>query len=467
MNRIMIAGTNSGCGKTTVTCALLTALKARGLSPVAFKSGPDYVDPMFHRAVTGIPAYNLDPFFLDGGGLRSHLASRAGRISVVEGAMGYYDGIAATCEASAYTVSRETRTPVILVVGARGAAYSLAAAIDGFVKFRPDSNIAGVVFNFASESRYSDLEKTAGAAGVRAYGTLPENAGWAFQGRRLGLLTAGEIEDLQDKLAKLGCQAERSLDIDGLITAAEIAPEFIGQSDETQTRADLPGMNPVKSRLPNGQKSGAAESHARRSAVRVAVAKDEAFCFIYEENLEMLRSLGCEPTFFSPLRDGKLPDNIDGLYLCGGYPDLHAETLAANVSMRNGVKRAVDNGLPVIAESGGFMYLHDSLGGYPMCGVIKGEAYDAQKLRRFGYITLTADVDNMLCKAGGSIRAHEFHYWDSTNPGGGFTAKKAGRDISYACVHASDALYAGFPHLYFPANPEFAKNFVEKMTRGY
>jgi len=437
MNRLMISGTNSGCGKTTVTCALLAALKARGVTATAFKCGPDYIDPMFHRAVSGVKAYNLDPFFLDGDGLRSHLASHAGTLSLMEGAMGFYDGIAATNESSAYTVARETRTPVVLVVSARGAGGSLGAVIEGFARHRPDSRIEGVLFNDAGEARYPDLERIAENAGMRAYGYMPRGEVWALPSRHLGLLTAGEITDLKDKLWALGSQAEQSLDIDGLLALAETASE-------------LP-----RTKRPRTQ--GAAH-------VRLAVARDEAFCFLYEENLEMLEALGCELLFFSPLKDSALPANSKGLYVCGGYPELYSQTLTGRPLLRS-IRQAIENGLPTIAECGGFLVLHETLDGLPLCGVIRGAAFETKKLRRFGYITLTAGRDNLLCEAGESIRAHEFHYWDSACPGDGFTARKAGRAISYACVHATDSLYAGFPHLYFPANPVFAERFVQKMAR--
>jgi len=438
MNRLLIAGTNSGCGKTTVTCAILAALKARGIMPTAFKCGPDYIDPMFHRAVSGVRAYNLDPFFLDGDGLRAHLASHAGTVSVIEGAMGYYDGIAPTDEASAYTVAREARAPVILVVSARGAGSSLGAFIEGFARYRTDSHIKGVIFNDASESRYPDLERIAKDAGVQAYGTMPRNEEWMLPSRHLGLMTAGEIENLQDKLWSLGCQAEQSLDVGGLLALAKTASNLDGN------------------RRPQPQ---------RAAGVRLAVAKDEAFCFLYEENLELLRTLGCEVIFFSPLRDRSLPANINGLYLCGGYPELYSKTLTNNHTMLKSIRQATLDGLPTIAECGGFLYLHETLDGFPMCGVIHGTAFETKRLQRFGYITLTAGRSNLLCEAGGSIRSREFHYWDSSLHGDGFTAQKAGRELSYPCVHATETLYAGFPHLYFPANPAFAERFVERMAR--
>ncbi len=414
------------------------ALKSRDIEPTAFKCGPDYIDPMFHRRAIGVPSYNLDPFFLNGNGLRSHLTSHAGQLSIIEGAMGYYDGIAATDEASAYTVSWETGTPVILVVNARGVGHSLAAMIEGYARHRQDSHICGVIFNDANESRYSDLERIAKDAGLKAYGYLPRREAWTLQSRHLGLLTAGEIDDLQNKLSMLGHQAEESLDISGLIALAETAPEL------TETTAPL---NPQ-----------------RTDGIRLAVARDDAFCFLYEENLELLQDMGCELTFFSPLKDNALPKNISGLYLCGGYPELHTKTLSDNIAMRSSIRQAIENGMPTIAECGGFLFLHDTLDGLPMCGVIREVAFETKRLQRFGYITLTAEKDNLLCKRGASIRAHEFHYWDSSCPGNGFTAHKAGREISYSCVHATDSLYAGFPHLYFPANPEFAENFAKRIA---
>lgn len=438
MNRLLLAGTNSGCGKTTVVCALLSALQIRGIVPTAFKCGPDFIDPMFHRAASGIQAYNLDPFFLEADGLRSHLAAHGGELSVIEGAMGYYDGIAATEEASAYTVARATQTPVVLVVSARGAGSSLGAVIEGFARHRPDSLIQGIIFNDASPARYPDLKRIAQNAGVRPYGYMPRKEAWVLPSRQLGLLTAGEVKGLRDILAALGHQAEQSVDIGGLLALAQTA-----------------------STLQTGEKP----RRVRSGRVRLAVARDEAFCFLYPENLELLRELGCELVFFSPLRDPAIPPQIDGLYVCGGYPELYAGALSANKPMLESIRQAVGGGLPAIAEGGGFLYLHQKLGEYPMCGVVDGTAFETKCLQRFGYITITAEGDSLLCRAGDSIRSHAFHYWDSSDPGHGFTAKKAGRRLSYPCIHATDTLYAGFPYLYFPANADFAVRFVERMSR--
>lgn len=254
--------------------------------------------------------------------------------------------------------------------------------------------------------------------------------------RHLGLLTPGEIGDLRETLRGLGTLAEQCIDLDGVMALAACAPSLGG--------ADSPIPRPSVQ-------------------VRMAVATDEAFCFLYEENLELLRVLGCELCFFSPLRDQSLPRDIGGLYLPGGYPELHAQALSENSAMRRAVQSAVGAALPTLAECGGFLYLHDTLDGFPMAGVIPAKAYRTDKLRRFGYATLTAKGDTLLCKAGESIRAHEFHYYESGAAGDGFTATKPdGR--AWDCVHASPSLYAGFPHLYFPANPGFAQEFVRKAA---
>jgi len=435
-DRILIAGTNSGCGKTTVTCALLRALKNRRLALQSFKCGPDYIDPMFHREVIGVPARNLDPFFGEPESLRRQLGGAAGKLSVLEGVMGYYDGIGPEGRCSTWDVARATDTPVILVVNVRGMYTSAGAILQGFRDFRPQSGIRGVIFNNASPMLYGDLKKIAEQAGLRALGYLPRTEEATIGSRHLGLITAGEIEDLQRRLDALGELAEKCLDLDGVLALAGSA-----------TSLPVPeAVAPV----------------AR--GVRIAVARDRAFCFLYEENLRLLEDLGCELVYFSPLTDGHLPEHIGGLYLPGGYPELYLKELSAN-PIKNEIRGAIEGGLPTVAECGGFLYLHDTLDGAAMAGVIHAEAFATKKLQRFGYVNLTAERDNLLCRAGESIRAHEFHYYDSTDNGDTFTAVKPSGKRSWPCVHASGTLYAGFPHLYFPANPAFAERFVRKAAR--
>ena len=434
-DRVLIAGTNSGCGKTTVTCALLRALNNRGINLQSFKCGPDYIDPMFHREVIGVPARNLDPFFSLPEQLRCQLGGAAGRVSVLEGVMGYYDGIGPAGDCSTCHVAQATGTPVILTVNVRGMYTSAGALIRGFRDFRPESGVTGVIFNQASPMLYGDLCKIAEDAGVKPLGYLPRAEEAVIGSRHLGLITAAEIADLQQRLDRLGQLAEQYLDLDGILALAAEAPE-------------LPKPQPV---APIAQ------------GVRIAVARDEAFCFLYEENLQLLEGLGCELVFFSPLRDEHLPRNVQGLYLPGGYPELHLAELSRN-SIRNEIRNAIETGLPTVAECGGFLYLHDTLDGAEMAGVIHAAAFGTKKLQRFGYVTLTAERDNLLCRTGESIRAHEFHYYDSEDNGSGFTAAKPSGKRSWPCVHTTETLYAGFPHLYFPANPAFAKNYVRKAA---
>ncbi len=435
MDRILITGTHSGCGKTTITCALLMALKNRGLRPSAFKCGPDYIDPMFHRRAIGVPSHSLDPFFCDAEQLKRRVTANTGGISLLEGVMGYYDGVGDDGRYSTYDVARETQTPVVLVVDVKGMYTSAGAVLKGFSDYRERSGIQGVIFNNASPMLYEGLRSIAMRIGVKPLGFMPRDVKARIESRHLGLVTAGDIPDLEEKLALLGKLAEKYIDINGLLALAASAPVLDVQ------QSDIISLG----------------------SVRIAVARDEAFCFLYEENLELLNALGCEIVFFSPLHDRVLPQDIGGLYLCGGYPELYLEALSGNTMMLQTIKTAVQGGLPTIAECGGFLYLHDTLDGFPMAGVIHANAYKTETLKRFGYITLHAKEDNLLCAAGDSIRAHEFHYYDSTSCGSDFIADKPLADKNWPCVHASEMLYAGFPHLYFEANNGFAKNFVRKV----
>ncbi len=444
--RILLAGAGSGCGKTTMTCAILQALADRGADAVAFKCGPDYIDPMFHRRIT-FSGGNLDPFFFSPDTL-NYLLDKYGSghaVSVIEGVMGYYDGLGLSDEASTSTVARATGTPVVLVLNAKGASRSLLAQLEGFLRFLPDSGIRGVIFNRCSPSLYpllAEAVKERFGEEVRPLGYLPPMPDCSLESRHLGLVTAAEVADLEDKLHTLSLQAEKSLDLDGLLDLGRSAPEV--------------SFTPPK--LPE-----------KREKVRIAVARDNAFCFYYEESLDLLREMGAELVPFSPLTDAALPENIQGLYLGGGYPELYAEELSRNKAMLASVREALASGLPTIAECGGFMYLTEAIDGHPMAGVLPGSCRDTGKLTRFGYVNLAAGEDNLLCRAGESIPAHEFHHWDCTDPGAKFTAAKpSGRH--WACAQASGRLYAGFPHFHFLANPSFAENFYDtclEVKRGH
>ena len=433
--RLLLAGTGSGCGKTTVTSALLRALQRRGTPLAAFKCGPDYIDPMFHTAVLGIPSRNLDLFFVDEAAVCGQLARHvpADGAGIIEGVMGFYDGISGTSDAaSAAHLARATDTPAVLVVRPRGQSLSLAAEIRGFRDFAPNT-LRGVILNGVSKAMYPFYKAIAEKAGLPVYGCLPPVPEAEIPDRHLGLVTAQEIGCLQAKLDRLADAAEQGLDLDGLLALARSAPPLEDRSTPLAPVTDRP--------------------------VRIAVAQDRAFCFYYADNFDVLRALGAALVPFSPLADEKLPGGIDGLYLGGGYPELYADQLAANRSMRADIRAAVQGGLPVVAECGGFLYLHRTLDGKAMAGVIDADAHMTKKLQPFGYVTLTAGRDNLLCPAGETMRAHEFHYAQSSDNGSAFRAEKLnGR--AWDCVHANETLYAGFPHLYFRANPAAAARFV-------
>ncbi len=438
--RVLLAGTGSGCGKTTAACAVLQALADRGKRLGAFKSGPDYIDPMFHSRIIGAKSANLDPFFFDRNTMRYLLAKNSGEVSVIEGAMGFYDGAGlATAQASSWETACMTDTPVVLVVPARGAALSVLAVIAGFLEFQPDSHIRGVILNRCTAMAYPALAgeiRRRFAGRVEPLGFLPELPACTLESRHLGLVTAGEVENLREKTGILARQAEETVDLGGLLALAENAPPL--------------SYEPVT--LPE------------REPVRIAVARDRAFCFYYEDSLDALREMGGEMVDFSPIDGEGLPENVQGLYLGGGYPELWAKQLSGNGKMRRSIREALESGLPCIAECGGFMYLTEQIGAWPMVGFLPGKCRDNGKLTRFGYVTLQAKKDNLLCRAGEEIRGHEFHHWDTEHPGGDYTARKPnGR--AWECVVAAERLYAGYPHFHFYANLRFAERFYEACVK--
>lgn len=433
MIQFLLAAPRSGSGKTTMTCALLMALKRRGCAPCAFKSGPDYIDPMFHRAVLGVESRSLDLFFSAPETVRALYAKGAAGhgAAVCEGAMGFYDGLGGVSDrASAWHLADTLDLPVLLVVEPKGQSLTLAAELKGLVNFRTPSHIAGILLNNCTARMHAllapMLEKE---TGLPVLGFLPKLPEAVIGSRHLGLYTAAEVENLQQKLALLADAAEEHIDWPRLLALCEKEPPAL----------------PVQPETPPAR-------------VRIAVAQDEAFCFTYAETLEAFRDAGAEVVFFSPLRDTALPGNIGGLYLPGGYPELHARELSGNTSLLREIKRKIESGLPTAAECGGFLYLGQSLTdaegqSWPMAGVLPGEAKDAGRLVRFGYAALSADSDSMLFRAGESFPIHEFHHWDSTANGTALAAKKPVGGAEWRCGFVNEHFYAGFPHLYWAGTP--------------
>lgn len=444
--RIMIVGTGSGCGKTTLTCGLLKAMQNRGLVMSSFKCGPDYIDPMFHREIIGTKGGNLDLFLCDEPTVKHLFAenSKSTDFAIIEGVMGLYDGIGKTDECSSNHLSIVTDTPQVLVMSVKGMSLTAVSQLYGYINFKKN-NIKGVILNQISERMYPFFkEMIEKELRIKVYGYLPTIEKASFESRHLGLITANEVEDIQAKLAMLAAVCAETLDIAGLIELGNSCKAF------SFTPIKVP---PVMTKKP----------------VRIAVAKDNAFCFYYEDNLTLLKTLGADIVFFSPLNDKNLPENIDGIIFGGGYPEEYAGQLSANKAMLLDVKRCIADSTPVIAECGGFIYLCDTIANkqgevFSMVGAISAASKMTDRLSRFGYIKLIAQVDNLLCRAGESINAHEFHYSDCTNNGESFKAVKP-IGTSWDCIHTSNQFYAGYPHIHLWGNIEFAKNFIKECGK--
>lgn len=449
--RVMIAATKSGSGKTTFVCALLRLLQNCGKNPVSFKCGPDFIDPMFHERVLRINCANLDSYFSGGGEIKSILARNFlcsdADCSVIEGVMGFFDGLAGTSlRASSYDIAGITKTPVILCVDAQGMSRSSVALVKGFLEYdktvsnSKESLIKGIFLNKVSRPQFVLLKKMIEEeCGVKVLGFLPNLPEFAWKNRHLGLFLPSEIADLNEQIQKTAEILAGNLDF-------KVLEEIMNGAEDFEFFEDSPAEKP--------------------RPVKIAVARDEAFCFYYHENIRLLEEAGAQIEYFSPLHDSSLPDGARGILLGGGYPELCASELQANSSMRLSIKKAIENGVPVIAECGGFMYLQEKItveSGeiYEMCGAIEGECFFTGKLVRFGYGEFFKKTEENF-----SVKGHEFHYFDSTNNGLAFTARKALSDRSWDCMIHTEKILAGFPHLYYRSNPEILRRFVESC-RNY
>lgn len=487
--RLLFAAAASGSGKTTITCGIMAALRQRKLRVAACKCGPDYIDPMFHREVLGVPSENLDLFFCAPETLKSLFLrhAEAAEITVAEGVMGYYDGMSLGSEAaSSYEVAKTLGFPVILVVPCKGMALSVVPTILGMLEFRKDSHIRGILLNRISGMLYprmkqmieDELQKRGYSIPVVGY--VPEQELFHLGSRHLGLVLPEEIENLRERMNRAGEELSGTVNLELLLEIAREAPKISGEMQETKREASeikrkAPGTaenapEPAGNAPEISGEMPEAKREVPEAGVRIAVARDEAFCFYYQDNLDLLRRLGCELVPFSPLRDACLPEGIHGLILGGGYPELYAKQLSENRSMCRAVRREIQNGLPCIAECGGFLYLHKELEGadgaeYEMAGVISGKAFRTGRLGRFGYIRLRAKEDSRYLQKGEELRGHEFHYWDSTANGGDCLAVKPEGTRSWDCVHMEEGLFAGFPHIHFYSNPGFAERFVSTCRK--
>lgn len=461
--RIMLAAPKSGSGKTLLTCGLLEVLRRRGLNPIACKCGPDYIDPMFHRYVLGIPGRNLDSFFLPAEGVRKVLVDavreeQAG-IAVLEGVMGYYDGLGGTeTSASSWEIAEITDTPAILVLDCKGASLSVAAMASGFLHFRKKSHIAGVILNRVSSMYYERLAAAVEeASGLPVLGYLPESEEYRMESRHLGLFLPGEIDRLRERIGRLADQMEKSIAVERVLEVAGMLPLRIENKEKEKAENESMEAESIA-------KFPACQEQKVTSRVRIGVARDEAFCFYYQENFRLLEQMGAELVYFSPLRDKKIPDRVDGLLFGGGYPENYARELAKNAAMRESIRRSIAAGMPFLAECGGFLYLHRTLEGsdgkhWEMAGVYPFDAYRTNRLRRFGYVRL-------LTSSGQEIHGHEFHYWESEDPGTDWEAVKPTGNRSWRCIHEKGGQIGGFPHLYYASCPDFLRKWLDVCAKG-
>lgn len=445
--RIILAAPKSGSGKTLITCALLRALVKRGLRPAAFKCGPDYIDPMFHRKVLGVPSKNLDLFFTGEEATKAlFLKNNDSDISVIEGVMGLYDGLGGISEeASAYHLARTLKAPILLIINARGMGRSLLAEIAGFLSMDREHLIRGILLNQVSASFYESIAPLVEEQlKVPVLGYFPVQKDLHLDSRYLGLKLPDEIRDLQENVEKASEILEKTVDLDKILECSRQMAE----------------ENPLKAGTFSWLEKETAEEDSLESCVRIGVALDEAFCFYYQDNFTLLENAGAKLVFFSPLRDKSVPEDLDGLLLGGGYPELLADKLSENVSMRESIAEAIDSGMPVLAECGGFLYLHRQIEAegrsYPMVGVIPGKCFDTGKLVRFGYAEFAERGTGL------AVRGHEFHYFDSESCGEDWTAVKPVNGKNWKCMHEINGGLCGFGHLYYPSAPEFVKRFTQR-----
>ncbi len=486
---LMIGAFSSGCGKTVAACGLMEVFRRHGLKVSGFKCGPDYIDPMFHREILGVESQNLDGFFqTKRQSAKSFLAGAKDRdIGVIEGVMGYFDGIGGEGRASTYEMALRLGCPVILVAEGKGAGLSLAASILGFLEFgltlpghgrRKWNGIGGIILNRVSPGRYPGLKAVLEEhLPVPVLGYMPEFDWLSLESRHLGLKLPGEVKDLKAQLGRLGEELEKTIQIDEVLALAEKWEEGYPKASLGSGAGEgvsvLEGVSawegvPVLGGVPAPE---AAILPKKGQKAAIGVAMDEAFCFYYQDNLRELCRAGARLLFFSPLKDKAVPKEARGLLFGGGYPELYARQLSENNAMRSSIRQAAAAGMPILGECGGFLYLQEWLEDgagkvYPMAGVFSGGSRNGGKLGRFGYIALWGKEDGLYLKAGERILAHEFHYWDSECCGSMMEARKPAGNKRWLCMRQENRVLAGFPHLYYPSFPEFSRRFVRECEMG-
>lgn len=426
MKSIIISSNCSGGGKTTFTLGLMKLLKNKGYDVQGYKVGPDYIDSGFHSEITGKQSRNLDLHLMGEEGVKASFLSGSGDFGVIEGVMGLYDGVSITEKGSTYSISKLlSDTPIILVLTPKAQCTTLAAEINGIKNFK-NANIIGVVFNAVNQKYYELLKAVVEEnCDVKALGYIPKDDSIKLESRHLGLVQSVEVNNIVEKIERCAQLIEENVDLSYLL------------QNSKEVKLD------IKDKF-----------HLENKNINIAVAYDEAFRFYYKENLELLEEIG-NVTYFSPIRDEKLPENIDFLYLGGGYPEVFKEKLAKNISMRNSIKEALENGLKCYAECGGLMYLTERIEDCEMVGFLRGYTYMTKSLQRFGYANLAIKDENI------NINCHEFHKSDvEIDEELIYNVTKeswSGDTLKWNCGYKKKNTIAGYPHIHFFGNMEFLR----------
>ncbi|MGE7690111.1 cobyrinate a,c-diamide synthase [Lysinibacillus sp. NPDC097214] len=442
-NRFVLAGTGSGVGKTTFTIGLMKALQEKGKIVQGFKCGPDYIDPTYHSAVTGRVSRNIDSWMFSHEAVRDIVAraSKDADVSIVEGVMGFYDGKSPLSDAgSAADISVVTESPVILIVNCASMARSVAAVVKGFQLLSDQPNIVGVIANQVGSVGHYEIAKAAieQECGIPVIGYLQREQGIDIPSRHLGLVPAIERGELDSFFDKLGSLMAETIDLEQLLALTK-APIL---QESGQLFVEQPSQN-----------------------ICIAVAKDAAFNFYYEENLELLRAKGAKLQFFSPLANEPVPPDADGLYIGGGFPEEFADILAENSDVKKSIREAVAKGLPTLAECGGFMYLTEAITNsngdrYDMVGVIPGEVAMQTKLAALGYREIFGTQHNFLIGTDEEAKGHEFHYSKYSGSHNTPAYETKGRFGNKHEGYQAGNLVAGYTHFHFVSNPKLVDNWL-------
>ncbi len=452
--RIMIAGTNSGVGKTTVTLGIMSALVQRGIIVQGFKTGPDYIDPSHHTFVTGNASRNLDTWMMGENACRELFVRSAvnARISVIEGVMGLYDGsIDSSGHGSSAHLAKTLNVPVVLVVDAKGVAQSAGAVVMGFREFDKEINLAGIILNNVASQNHYDIIKRAieESCSVTVLGYLQKESVITIPERHLGLIPSEEQKINSALYDKLGQMVLDTIDIDRLVNIADSAGNF-----------------------PEYNKSIFTE-RGRSLEVTLAVARDNAFCFYYQDDIDLFEMLGAKIIEYSPLADKSLPDGIDGIFMGGGFPELFADRLSKNESMRGSILEMHKQGTVIYGECGGMMYLMEKLidgegRSFNMSGVLNGTSRMENRRQGLGYVIVDATCDNIICNNGDTFRAHEFH-WSKLqdvpdNTIFAYNTRKSNGNRAGVDGICKSNVMASYTHIHFCSNPKLAVNLLSSMA---